>query len=103
MIPIIKNFFLDHQLLPKQKPVSLLVFLAMFLENGTQSAFSANTYNCNTSPTWIPERVAIHRTFRDLPENLLLLKSNNFSSVLILFNLASDLGIQLAIKTIYQL
>lgn len=43
MIPIIKKSFLDHQLLPKQEPVSSLVFLALFLKNGAQPAFSAET------------------------------------------------------------
>lgn len=41
--------------------------------------------------------------FRDLLAKLLLLKSNSFSSALTLHNVASDLGIQLVIKTLYQL
>ena len=57
---LLKKSFLD-QLLPKHEPISSLVFLDMFLENGTQPAFSANADNCSISPTWIPELITAHK------------------------------------------
>lgn len=62
VIPIIKNSFLDHQLLPKHEPIPSLVFLAISMRMELNPLFLQTHNNSSTSPApWISELVTAHK------------------------------------------
>lgn len=102
VILIIKKFFLDHQLLPNREPISSLCIFGCAPRGWNSTCLFCKhiqLQHLSHLGSWASHSPQI--AFRDALENIWLLKSNNYSSTLILFNLASDLGIQWVIETLY--